>query len=107
MTSEACVGLLLVELHFPDNRSLKGKRGPISSLRDTVQRRFRASFSEVAHLDSWQRAEVLIAVAASSVTQARERIEEIDRYVHGREFEVARVLLKTADPVGALWRDDS
>jgi hypothetical protein len=49
---------------------------------------------------------VLAVVAASSLAQARERLDDIDRYVHGREFEVARVLLKTADAVDTVWDVD-
>ncbi len=105
--SDACIGVLFAELHFPGNRSLKEKRAPLDSLRDVVQRRFRAAFSVTGGLGSWQRAEVLIVTAASSLAQARERVDEIERYLHGRDFEVSRTLLKTAEPVRALWDIDS
>lgn len=103
VAGEAYVGLLLADLHFPGNRSLKGKRSPVVSLRDVVHQRFRASFSEVGHLDTWQRARVLIVIAASSASQAHERIDEIDRYLHGQEFEVAQVIRKGVDTVEAEW----
>jgi uncharacterized protein len=61
---DACIGVLLAELHFPDSRSLKEKRAPLASLRDAVHARFRASFSEVGLEDTWQRARVLIVLAA-------------------------------------------
>jgi len=104
---DACIVVLLAELHFPDSRSLKDKRAPLASLRDAVQARFRASFSEVWLQDVWQRARVLIVLAASSLQQARERLDDVDRYLHGQEFEVSRVLLKTTDPVDVLWDIDS
>jgi len=100
---DACIGVLLAELHFPANRSLKDKRAPLAHLRDTLHARFRASFSEVGGQDKWQRSRVLVAVAASSLQQAREQLDDIDRFLHGQEFDVARVLLKSADPVGGLW----
>ena len=103
MAHEAHVGVLLVELHFPANRSLKDKRQPLTSLRDTVQRRYRASFAEVGHHESWQLSEVLVVLGASSGRQAHERIDEIERYLHGREFEVSRVIVKSVDPVEVLW----
>lgn len=106
MRSDACVGVYLAELHFPEARTLKDKRAPLSSLRDVLQSRFHASFSEVGLQDAWQRARVLVVVAASSLQHTRERLDEIDRYLHGREFEVARVLLETADPVDTLWDID-
>jgi uncharacterized protein YlxP (DUF503 family) len=104
---DACIGVLLAELHFPGSRSLKDKRAPLASLRDVIQGRFRASFSEVGLQDVWQRARVLIVLAASSLQQARERLDDIDRYLHGQEFDVSRVLLKTTDPVDVLWDIDS
>jgi uncharacterized protein YlxP (DUF503 family) len=103
VAGEAYVGLLLADLHFPANHSLKGKRAPIASLRDVVMRRFKASFSEVSHQDTWQRARVLIVLAASSAGQAHERIDVIDRYLHGQEFEVAQVIRKTVDTVEGEW----
>jgi len=104
---DACIGVLLAELHFPGSRSLKDKRAPLASLRDSVHARFRASFSEVGLQDVWQRARVLIVLAASSLQQARERLDDVDRYLHGQEFDVSRVLLKTTDPVDVLWDIDS
>lgn len=107
MRPDACIGVLLAELHFPGSRSLKDKRAPLASLRDSVHTRFRASFSEVGLQDVWQRARVLIVLAASSLQQARERLDDVDRYLHGQEFDVSRVLLKTTDPVDVLWDIDS
>ena len=107
MRADACVGVLLAELHFPESRTLKDKRAPLASLRDVVQTRFRASFSEVGLQDAWQRARVLVVLGASSLQQARERLDDIDRYLHAQDFEVARVLLKTTDTVDTVWAFDS
>jgi uncharacterized protein YlxP (DUF503 family) len=104
---DACIGVYLAELHFPEARSLKEKRAPLKSLRDVLQSRFRASFSEVGLQDAWQRARVLVVFAASSLQQTRERLDDIDRYLHARDFQVARVLLKTADTVETVWEYDS
>lgn len=104
MRSDAALGVLLLELHFPENHSLKEKRQPLASLRDVVQRRFRASFSEVGHQDVWQRSRILIAVTGSSMAQAEERVAEIERYVHGRDdFVVSMTVLRTVQNVTALW----
>jgi len=105
--SDACIGVLLAELHFPANRSLKDKRAPLAHLRDALHARFRASFSEVGGQDKWQLARVLVVLAASSLQQARERLDDVDRYLHGQQFEVVRVLLKSADQVDVLWDIDS
>ena len=107
MKPDACIGVLLAELRFPESRSLKEKRAPLASLRDAVHARFRASFSEVGLQDVWQRARVLIVLAASSLENARERVDDLDRYLQSREFEVSRVLLKTSEPVDGLWDIES
>ena len=106
MRPDACIGVLLAELHFPASRTLKEKRAPLASLRDVMQTRFRASFSEVGLQDAWQRARVLVVLATSSLQQTRERLDDIDRYLHAQDYEVARVLLKTADPVDTVWDFD-
>lgn len=102
MRSDASIGVLLADLHFPGTRSLKEKRGPLRSLRDVVQRRFRASFSEVGGQDTWQTSRVLIVIAASSPRQADEQLAEVDRYLHGLEGDV-RVVLRTVEGVESLW----
>jgi len=107
VTDEAYVGVLLADLHFPANRSLKDKRAPLAALRDVCQRRYRASFSEVGHKESWQLARVLVVLAASSARVARERLDDIDRYLHAQEYEVARVVVDAVDAVGSLWPSDS
>jgi len=100
--SDASIGVLLADLHFPGTRSLKEKRGPLRSLRDVVQRRFRASFSEVGGQGTWQTSRVLIVLAASSPRQADEQLAEVDRYLHGLEGDV-RVVLRTVEGVESLW----
>ena len=106
MRHDACLGVYLAELSFPEARTLKDKRAPLASLRDVLQSRFRASFSEVGLQDAWQRARVLVVIAASSLQQTRERLDDIDRYLHAQAFEVARVLLKTSDSVDTVWDFD-
>ncbi len=104
MRCDAALAVWLAELHFPENRSLKEKRGPLTSLRDVLQRRFRASFAEVSHQDVWQRAGILVVLAASSVAQAEVRLSEVERYVYGRDdLEVTATLVRAVDRVGAVW----
>lgn len=106
MKHDACIGVLLAELHFPAARSLKDKRAPLASLRDVVRTRHRASFSEVGLHEAWQRARVLAVLAASSLQQARECLDDIERHLYGQDYEVARVLLKTIDRVDTVWDID-
>src|SRR4051812_44314508 len=56
-------GLLVVDLHFPESRSLKEKRAPLRSIRQQLKN---AGFSvaEVGGHDTWQRAELAISIVA-------------------------------------------
>jgi uncharacterized protein YlxP (DUF503 family) len=102
--SEAALGVLLLELHFPGSHSLKEKRQPLTSVRDVVQRRYRASFSEVGHQDVWQRSRVLVAVTGSSMSQGEGQLSGIERHIHGRDdLVVSMTILRTVENVIALW----
>ena len=58
------VGILSVELHFPEAGSLKGKRKHVKSAKANLQNRFGASVAEVDHHDLWQRARLTVACVA-------------------------------------------
>ena len=49
----------------------------------------------------------LVFLYDDTLDNARERVDDLDRYLHSREFEVSRVLLKSTDPVDGLWDIDS
>ncbi len=55
------VGLLTVELHFPENGSLKGKRTLLKRLTERLKQRFNVSVAEVEYQDLWQRSKLAIA----------------------------------------------
>ena len=69
------VCLIEINLHFPENSSLKGKRRELSSLKAQLQRRFGASVAETDHHDLWQRATLTAAVVARDAHSVRERAE--------------------------------
>ena len=52
------VGLLTLEIHIPDSRSLKDKRQVLRSLKDRLRGRFNVAVAELDHQESWQRAQV-------------------------------------------------
>jgi K+-sensing histidine kinase KdpD len=68
------VGILSVELHFPENHSLKGKRKELLSVKAQLQRRFGASVAEVDHHNVWQ-----------------ELLDGAERYLAGQAFELGQV----------------
>jgi uncharacterized protein len=84
------VGILSVELHFPESRSLKDKRMHLRSIKAQLQNRVGASIAEVDHHDTWQRARVTLACVAREAGEAGRLLDEADRWLHGQAWEVAR-----------------
>ncbi len=66
------VGLLTLEIHLPDARSLKDKRQVIRSLKDRLRRQFNVAVAELDHQELWQRA-LLGIVTISSDAQHLEQ----------------------------------
>ena len=83
------VGILSVELHFPANHSLKGKRKELLSVKAQLQRRFGASVAEVDHHDVWQRARLTVACVARAHGEVARLLDGAERYLAGQEFELA------------------
>ena len=76
------VGLLVVEFHFPEARSLKDKRMVLRSVKDRLKK-FNVAIAETEHQDLWQRAQlgiVAISNRSDAVNQALGAVvDEIDR----------------------------
>jgi uncharacterized protein len=85
------VGILSVELHFPEAGSLKGKRKYLKSAKAQLQQRFGASVAEVDHHELWQRSRLTMSCAARDVGALHALLDDAERYLHGREWVVARV----------------
>jgi uncharacterized protein len=94
------VYLAEIQLHFPDNGSLKGKRKELNGLKAQLQRRFGAAVAETDHHDLWQRAGLTAALVGRDVGLLRERAADVERYVWGVFPDGARVesqLISTKD----------
>jgi uncharacterized protein YlxP (DUF503 family) len=85
------VGILSVELHFPDNHSLKGKRKELLSVKAQLQRRFGASVAEVDYHDVWQRARLTVACVARRHGDLQALLDGAERYLAGQVFELGAV----------------
>jgi uncharacterized protein len=85
------VGILSFELHFPDNRSLKGKRKELLSVKAQLQRRFGAAVAEVDHHDVWQRARLTLACVARGHNELQGLLDGAERYLSGQAFELGTV----------------
>jgi len=85
------VGILSAELHFPENRSLKGKRKELLSAKAQLQRRFGASVAEVDHHDLWQRARLTVACVARGHREVEELLDGAERYLSSQAYVLASV----------------
>jgi len=84
------VGILSVELHFPEAGSLKGKRKHVKSAKAQLQNRFGASVAEVDHHDLWQRARLTMSCVARDEREVIRLLDEAERFLHGQEYELMR-----------------
>ena len=92
------VGILLVELHFPDNGSLKGKRRYVKSAKAQLQQRFGASVAEVDHHELWQRSRLTVACVARGHRELQELLDNAERYLGAQEYVLVRAEREIVTP---------
>jgi uncharacterized protein len=86
--STGFVGILSVELHFPESGSLKGKRKFVKSAKAQLQHRFGASVAEVDHHELWQRARLMVACVAREHREVERLLNDAERFLSGQEYEL-------------------
>jgi uncharacterized protein YlxP (DUF503 family) len=97
------VCLVEIELHFPDNGSLKGKRKEISSLKAQLQHRFGAAVSETDYHDLWQRSTITAALVGPTASVVDDAGVKLGRYVESRfpqGVRIERALLSSEEILG-------
>jgi uncharacterized protein YlxP (DUF503 family) len=92
------VGILAVELHFPEAASLKGKRKHVKSAKAQLQHRFGAAVAEVDHHDLWQRATLTVACVARGYRELAELLDDAERWLASQEWELSRCERTIVDP---------
>lgn len=71
------VGLLRVVLHVPGSRSLKDRRRVVSSLKDRLVARHKASVAEVGHLEAHDRAVLAVTVVGNDAQVVQSRLDQL------------------------------
>jgi uncharacterized protein YlxP (DUF503 family) len=102
--SVAFLCLIDLELHLPENASLKGKRKEVKSLRAQLIRRFGAAVAETDHHDLWQRGTLTIALVGAQHAEVSERADALQRFAESRledQVRWERKILTTGD----VWED--
>jgi uncharacterized protein YlxP (DUF503 family) len=85
------VGILAVELHFPEAGSLKGKRKFVRSAKAQLANRFGAAVAETDHHDLWQRCGLTLACAAREAGEVERLLDGAERFLAGQEYELVGV----------------
>jgi uncharacterized protein len=84
------VGILTVELFFPESGSLKGKRKHVKSAKAHLHERFGASVAEVDHHDLWQRSRLAVACATREHSELHSLLDAVERYLGSQAWELLR-----------------
>lgn len=75
------VGAARVELFLPACQSLKDKRAIVKSILGQLRHKFNVSAAEVAHLEQWQRTELVIAAVANQISFLEKELNAVVRLV--------------------------
>ncbi len=79
------LGALTLDVLLGDVRSLKQKRSAVRPLVAEIHRRYpAAAVAETGHLDVHRRAEIGVAVVASTAAHCTEVLDSCERFVAGR-----------------------
>lgn len=83
------IGLVTLEIHIPDARSLKDKRQVLRSLKDRLRGHFNVAVAELHHQDLWQRSVVgVVGISADDehLSQSMAAVLEASEQVLGRDL---------------------
>ena len=91
MGESGFVAVLVIDLHFPEAGSLKGKRQELSSVKAQLQRRLGVAVSETAHQELWQRATLTAALTGGSLASLSSATDNVERWLEARFPDGVRV----------------
>ena len=75
------VGLLRLDVHVPNARTLKEKRSVLNRLKDQLRGRFNISVAEVDANETWQRATIGISTLGNSRAYTEGLLREVTDWV--------------------------
>jgi uncharacterized protein len=71
------IGLLTLEIHIPDARSLKDKRQVLRSLKERLRSRFNVAVAELDHQDTWQRSQIGIVTLSNDQAHLEQSLQAV------------------------------
>jgi len=75
------VGVCRIELHLPENESLKGKRQIVKSIIARLRNRYNVSVAEVDNQELWQIATLGIACVSNHRRHADETLSSVVKFI--------------------------
>jgi uncharacterized protein YlxP (DUF503 family) len=91
MSNSGFVAVLVIDLHFGETSSLKGKRKELSSIKAALRGRMGAAVSEIDHHDLWQRATLTAALTGGSLATLTAATDRAERWLEARVPDGVRV----------------
>ncbi len=91
MSSSGFVAVLVIDLHFADAGSLKGKRKELSSIKAVLRGRLGAAVAEIDHHDLWQRSTITAALTGGSLRTLGEAVDKLERWLQARVPDGVRI----------------
>lgn len=89
------IGVLQLELYFPQPQSLKEKRMLLKSLLTRMRSQFNVAVAEIDGMDLWQRTTLAVASVAKDRRQANETLDHVLEFVRSvRGVELTNHLLE-------------
>jgi uncharacterized protein len=85
------VAVLVIDVHFPDAGSLKGKRKELASLKAQLHRRLGVAVAETDHQDLWQRTTLTAALTGGSLPVLEAAADRVERWLDERFPQGVRV----------------
>jgi uncharacterized protein YlxP (DUF503 family) len=89
--ADGFVAVLVIEVHFPDAGSLKGKRKELSSLKAGLRQRLGLAVAETGHQDTWQRTTLTAALTSGSLATLSGAADDVERWLEARLPQGVRV----------------
>ena len=84
-SADGFVGILAVDIHFPENGSLKDKRQYLRSIKAGLARKLGASIAEVGFHDLWQRTRLLVSLCSTSGPETERALDLALSYLEARD----------------------
>jgi uncharacterized protein YlxP (DUF503 family) len=80
------VGVLRLELHLPENHSLKGKRSVLRAIKARVQNKFNVSIAECEDHDLWQRSVLGVSQVGADEPHVDSCLRQVVQFIDGLEL---------------------